>query len=192
LNHGNPSRISLAEVKTGETYAILLSTNAGMWCYNIGDTIEFVSLAPYLFVINGRVSQYISAFGEHVIEKEIEVALLDTCSKHNATVTEYTVAPEVSPAGHGKPYHEWFVEFSKGPTNLNSFSMDLDEAMTGQNIYYKDLIVGNILVPLKLNSMKPDAFRNYMRDIGKLGGQNKVPHLRNDRQLADGLVKYKY
>jgi len=190
LKKEHPKRLSLAEVKTGETYAILLSTNAGMWCYNIGDTVEFISLAPYLFVINGRVSQYISAFGEHVIEKEIETALLDTCAKHHATVTEYTVAPEVNPEDNGKPYHEWFVEFSTAPEDHSSFATDLDSAMTEQNIYYKDLIVGHILRPLKLHFLQTDAFRNFMRDIGKLGGQNKVPHLRNDRKIAEGLVKY--
>lgn len=190
LKKDNPKRLTLSEVKTGETYAILLSTNAGMWCYNIGDTIEFVSLAPYLFVINGRVSQFISAFGEHVIEKEIETALLNTCAKHHASVTEYTVAPEVNPHDHGKPYHEWFIEFAKAPADHSSFASDLDFAMTDQNIYYKDLIVGHILRPLKLHFMQTDAFRNFMRDIGKLGGQNKVPHLRNDRKIAEGLVKY--
>lgn len=190
LKKDNPKRLTLSEVKTGETYAILLSTNAGMWCYNIGDTIEFVSLAPYLFVINGRVSQFISAFGEHVIEKEIETALLNTCAKHHASVTEYTVAPEVNPHDHGKPYHEWFIEFAKAPADHSSFASDLDFAMTDQNIYYKDLIVGHILRPLKLHFMQTDAFRNFMRDIGKLGGQNKVPHLRNDRKIAESLVKY--
>lgn len=190
LKKDNPKRLTLSEVKTGETYAILLSTNAGMWCYNIGDTIEFVSLAPYLFVINGRVSQFISAFGEHVIEKEIETALLNTCAKHHASVTEYTVAPEVNPHDHGKPYHEWFIEFANAPADHSSFASDLDFAMTDQNIYYKDLIVGHILRPLKLHFMQTDAFRNFMRDIGKLGGQNKVPHLRNDRKIAEGLVKY--
>ncbi len=190
LKKDNPKRLTLSEVKTGETYAILLSTNAGMWCYNIGDTIEFVSLAPYLFVINGRVSQFISAFGEHVIEKEIETALLNTCAKHHASVTEYTVAPEVNPQDHGKPYHEWFIEFAKAPADHSSFASDLDFAMTDQNIYYKDLIVGHILRPLKLHFMQTDAFRNFMRDIGKLGGQNKVPHLRNDRKIAEGLVRY--
>lgn len=190
LKNEKPKRFSLAEVEMGVTYAILLSTNAGLWCYNIGDTIEFISLSPFLFVINGRVSQYISAFGEHVIEKEIETALLKTCEKHLVTVTEYTVSPEVSPPEEGKPYHEWFVEFTKVPADLNLFAADLDQAMTDQNIYYKDLIIGHILQPLKLNSMQSGAFINFMRDIGKLGGQNKVPHLRNDRQIAKDLEKY--
>lgn len=190
LKKDKPRRLGLAEVKTGETYAVLLSTNAGMWCYNIGDTIEFISLSPYLFVINGRVSQFISAFGEHVIEKEIESALLATCARHASTVSEYTVAPQVNPEQSGKPYHEWFVEFLQAPEDLESFAADLDLAMTNQNIYYKDLISGHILKPLKLNCLQQGAFRNFMRDIGKLGGQNKVPHLRNDRMIADGLVKY--
>lgn len=183
----NPQRISLAEVKTGVTYAILLSTNAGLWCYNIGDTIEFVSTAPYRFIINGRVSQYISAFGEHVIEKEIEAALLKTCALHHAIVTEYTVAPQVSPPDGGKAYHEWLIDFEKRPNDLVAFTADLDKEMTLQNIYYQDLIAGHILRPLKVNTMQQGAFIDYMRSIGKLGGQNKIPHLRNDRKIVDGL-----
>ena len=186
----HPQRLKLSEVQLGVTYAILLSTNAGMWAYNIGDTIEFVSLDPYLFIINGRISQYISAFGEHVIEKEVESALLQTCEKHLCSVNEFTVAPQVSPQDGGKPYHEWFIDFEHHPQNLTTFVSDLDTAMRQQNIYYDDLIVGHILQPIQLNVMRSLAFRDYMREVGLLGGQNKIPHLRNDRKLADGLIKY--
>jgi hypothetical protein len=185
-----PTRLQLSEVQPGVTYAILLSTNAGMWCYNIGDTIEFVSTHPYRFIINGRVSQYISAFGEHVIEKEVETALLKTCEVHHCTVNEFTIAPQVNPVDQGKPYHEWFVDFELLPADLHTFMVDLDHAMRKQNIYYDDLITGNILRPVQLRIMKPLAFRDYMREIGKLGGQNKIPHLRNDRKIADGLKNY--
>lgn len=188
LNKTNPQRLRLEEVKTGVTYAILLTTNAGLWCYNIGDTIEFVSVRPYLFLINGRVSQYISAFGEHVIEKEVETALLQTCEKHRCTVAEFTVAPQVNPGDGGKPFHEWFIDFENQPQDTAQFSRDLDLAMCKQNIYYQDLIAGSILRPLQLKIMKPDSFLDYMRNIGKLGGQNKIPHLRNDRKIADALT----
>lgn len=190
LKKEQPTRLQLSEVQPGVTYAILLSTNAGMWCYNIGDTIEFVSVNPFRFIINGRVSQYISAFGEHVIEKEVETALLKTCEKHQCTVNEFTIAPQVNPADLGKPYHEWFIDFELPPTNLIGFTADLDHAMRFQNIYYDDLITGNILRPIQIRLMKHLAFRDFMRDIGKLGGQNKIPHLRNDRKIADGLKTY--
>lgn len=185
-----PTRLSLSDVETGVTYAILLSTNAGLWCYNIGDTIEFVSTRPYRFVINGRVSQYISAFGEHVIEKEVETALLQTCEKHHCSVAEFTVAPQVNPPDLGKPYHEWFIDFEKKPVHPDQFIADLDAAMCQQNIYYQDLIAGNILRKLHIQMLESQAFREYMRDIGKLGGQNKIPHLRNDRNIVDGLTDY--
>lgn len=190
LGEDHPERIKLSEVQIGITYAILLSTNAGMWCYNIGDTIEFVSTKPYLFHINGRISQYISAFGEHVIEKEVETAFLKTCEKHQCLATEFTIAPQVSPSDGGRPYHEWFVDFERRPIDLNAFIHDLDQAMCDQNIYYKELIDGNILRPLQLRMLKPKSFHNYMRDIGKLGGQNKIPHLKNDRKIVDGLLGY--
>lgn len=190
LKKDHPKRLNLEAVETGVTYAILLSTNAGLWCYNIGDTIEFLSTNPYRFIINGRVSQFISAFGEHVIEKEVETALLQTCKKHQSTVAEFTVAPQVNPEDRGKPYHQWFIDFETRPGDLVQFIRDLDESMCQQNIYYQDLIAGSILRPLQLQLMKPQAFRDFMRDIGKLGGQNKIPHLRNDRKIADELVPY--
>ncbi len=190
LRSGSPHRIPLEEVKAGVTYAILLSTNAGLWTYNIGDTIEFVSLRPYRFIINGRISQYISAFGEHVIEKEVETALLQTCEKHHCTVEEFTVAPQVSPKDKGKPFHEWFIDFTKAPEDVQAFAKELDAAMCRQNIYYQDLIAGNILRMCLLRTVRPHGFRDYMRDLGKLGGQNKIPHLRNDRIVADGMEPY--
>ncbi len=190
LNKSHPKRLTLAEVETGVTYAILLSTNAGLWCYNIGDTIEFVSTRPYRFIVNGRVSQFISAFGEHVIEKEVETALLETSEKHRCLVNEYTVAPQVNPVDGGKPFHQWFIDFETPPADQGQFIRDLDGAMCRQNIYYQDLIAGSILRPLQIQIMKPHAFRDFMRDIGILGGQNKIPHLRNDRKIADELFDY--
>ncbi len=190
LKKDKPRRIDLSQVQIGETYALLMSTNAGLWCYNIGDTIEFTSTDPYLFVINGRISQYISAFGEHVIEKEIESALMTTCADHQSIINEYTVAPQVNPKDNGKPYHEWMIDFEIPPSDLLHFAQDLDLALCKKNIYYQDLIAGNILRPLVIQKIRNGAFIDFMRSIGKLGGQNKIPHLRNDRKIADGMTEY--
>lgn len=181
----HPQRLKLAEVQPGVTYAILLSTNAGMWAYNIGDTIEFVSLDPYLFIINGRISQYISAFGEHVIEKEVESALLQTCEKHLCSVNEaFTVAPQVRPQDGGKPYHQWFIDFEHHPQNLTTFvSHIMTPPCASKILYYDDLIVGHILQPIQLNVMRSLAFR-ILREVGLFGGQNKIPHLRNDPETG--------
>ncbi len=182
-----PTRLSLGQVETGVNYAILLNTNAGLWGYNIGDTVEFVSLNPFRLKVTGRIKHFISAFGEHVIGKEVEDAMRQTTDKHGVEVTEFTVAPQVSPPEGGLPYHEWLVEFSTPPQDPAAFAADLDKAMTQQNIYYLDLVTGGILKPLVVRSTAPGAFRDYMKSQGKLGGQNKVPRLSNDRKIADKL-----
>lgn len=182
-----PTRLHLGQVETGVNYAIILNTNAGLWGYNIGDTVEFVSTNPYRLLVTGRIKHFISAFGEHVIGKEVELAMEEAARKHGVRVTEFTVAPQVSPPEGGLPYHEWFVEFANPPANAEAFARDLDTAMIAQNIYYKDLISGGILRPLVVRATTPDAFRNYMKTQGKLGGQNKVPRLSNDRKIADLL-----
>ena len=182
----SPSRLSLADVKLGVNYAILLSTTAGLWAYNIGDTVEFVSLNPYRIRVTGRIKHFISAFGEHVIGKEVESALREVCQLQGAEVTEFTVAPQVTPAA-GLPYHEWFVEFSRPPDDPVAFAAALDRAMVKANTYYEDLIEGKILRSLILRVLPAGAFRAYMKAEGKLGGQNKVPRLSNDRKIADGL-----
>ena len=184
----NPTRLQLSEVMTGVNYAIILNTNAGLWGYNIGDTVEFVSVEPYRLLVTGRIKHFISAFGEHVIGKEVELAMEEAAGKHGARVREFTVAPQVTPAEGGLPYHEWFVDFAEAPADEVTFARDLDAAMVKQNIYYQDLINGGILRPLKLSPTRPDAFRDYMRSQGKLGGQNKVPRLSNDRKIADQLI----
>jgi hypothetical protein len=184
-----PTRLSLKEVKLGVNYALLLSTNAGLWAYDIGDTVEFVSLHPFKIRVSGRVKHYISAFGEHVIGKEVEHAMNAACEKYSASIVEFTVAPQVNPES-GLPYHEWFVEFEHTPQYLAEFSDFLNEEMNKQNIYYKDLMKGKILRPLVLRPLERDAFRNYMKSQGKLGGQNKVPRLTNDRKMAEFLLQY--
>lgn len=182
-----PTRLSLAEVELGVNYALIINNNAGLWGYNIGDTVQFVSLSPPRIVVSGRVKHFISAFGEHVIGKEVEEAMLATAAAFGARVTEFTVAPCIAPPEGGLPYHEWWVEFDRQPEQLERFAAALDEEMTRQNIYYKDLIAGNILRPCVVRPLPHDTFRRYMKSLGKLGGQNKVPRLSNDRKIADAL-----
>ena len=189
-HQANPSRIGLSEVKIGVNYALLLSTNAGLWAYSIGDTVRFVSLNPYRIIVTGRIKQFLSAFGEHVIVEEAEKALRMASEFQDVEIIEFTVAPQVAPAS-GLPYHEWFIEFAKMPENINTFAEKLDLAMRKQNIYYHDLVSGNVIRPLQLRCMKKDAFISFMKANGKLGGQNKVPRLANDRIIADQLVQYK-
>jgi hypothetical protein len=184
----NPTRLHIGQVEMGKNYALIINSNAGLWGYSIGDTIKFVSLAPHRIVVSGRIKHFISAFGEHVIGEEVEKAMKHTLAKHQEVeIVEFTVAPMVTPET-GLPYHEWLVEFANPPFNLDEFSKDLDEEMVKLNVYYEDLIVGNILRPLVVNPLAPHAFIDYMKSIGKLGGQNKVPRLSNDRQIADKLA----
>lgn len=186
----NQTRLNLSQIETGVNYVLIINNNAGLWGYNIGDTIEFVSLNPYRIIVTGRVKHFISAFGEHVIGKEVEEALLRTCEKVKAKVTEFTVAPQINPEPGSKPYHEWFVEFDQLPDDPVKFAECLNEEMVKQNIYYEDLIKGSILQTLKVRILQKDSFRNYMKSQGKLGGQNKVPRLSNDRKLVTELIGY--
>lgn len=188
--HDHPTRLSLGEVELDTNYALILNTNAGLWGYSIGDTVKFVSKKPYKIVVTGRIKHFISAFGEHVIGEEVEQAILSVANEEQVEITEFTVAPQVNPEAGQLPYHEWFVEFASAPKDLASFSKKVDEALQKKNIYYFDLIEGNILQPLIIRTLQKDAFVNYMKSEGKLGGQNKVPRLSNDRKLADGLEKY--
>ena len=185
----NPTRLSLKEVEIGVNYAIIINNNAGLWGYNIGDTVQFVSKNPYRIIVSGRIKHFISAFGEHVIGKEVEEALLSAAKKLGIKVVEFTVAPNIKPTEGGLPYHEWLIEFEENPSDLVAFAKKIDQEMIQQNIYYEDLIKGNILRTLKIRSLKKGTFRNYMKAQGKLGGQNKVPRLSNDRKIADQLIK---
>jgi hypothetical protein len=183
-----PVRVSLAGVKLNTNYAIILNTNAGLYGYNIGDTVKFVSLHPFRIKVTGRIKHFISAFGEHVIGEEVEAAMLQASSELGGRVTEFTVAPQVNPPEGGLPYHEWLISFEQLPANINAFAAALDLSMQQKNIYYKDLIKGSILQGLKIKVLAPDAFIQYMKMQGKLGGQNKVPRLSNDRKIADDLL----
>jgi len=184
----NPSRLTIEEVELGKNYAVVINNNAGLWGYSLGDTVKFVSRDPYRLLVTGRIKHFISAFGEHVIGEEVERALQDAMAKHPETeVVEFTVAPMVSP-DEGLPYHEWLIEFATPPNDSTVFARDLDTRLTELNVYYDDLITGAILQPLRLTSLPRGAFQQYMKSQGKLGGQNKVPRLSNDRTLADGLL----
>lgn len=179
-------RLTIGEVKLDVNYVMIISTNAGLWAYNIGDTIQFTSLKPYRVIVSGRIAHYISAFGEHVIAKEVEHALQETIQNFSCTVNEFTVAPQINPE-KGLPYHEWFVEFDLEPENCDTFAAELDLAMRQQNSYYDDLIKGSVLCPLVLTKVQSNGFNEYMKSIGKLGGQNKIPRLSNDRKIVDLL-----
>jgi len=185
----HPTRLSLGEVQTGVNYAVVITSNAGLWAYSLGDTVRFVSLNPYRIVVTGRISHFISAFGEHVIAEEVEQSLQAVASQHRVKITEFTVAPRVQ-VSEGRPYHEWYIEFEQIPADLNRFAEELDDQMRKRNIYYNDLITGHILERLQIRLVRKNGFIDYMRAAGKLGGQNKLPRLSNDRYLADALQAY--
>lgn len=186
----NPTRLSLGNVELNKNYALILNTSAGLWGYSLGDTVKFTSLNPYKIVVSGRIKHYISAFGEHVIGEEVEHALMSVAKQEGVDVVEFTVAPQVNPTEGGLPYHEWFVEFGKAPANMEAFTKKVDEALQQKNIYYKDLITGNILRELIIRQLQPESFINFMRSQGKLGGQNKVARLSNDRKIAEALQQF--
>ncbi|MBI2968525.1 MAG: GH3 auxin-responsive promoter family protein [Bacteroidetes bacterium] len=186
----NPKRIWLKDVELGVNYALVMNTNAGLWGYSIGDTVKFVSKNPYRIQVTGRLTHYTSAFGEHVIAGEVESALREACAAENVRVTEFHVAPQISPSGGGLPYHEWFIEFDKKPNDPERFALKIDSALQEKNLYYSDLIKGRVLQRLKITSVRKNGFIDYMKSIGKLGGQNKAQRLANDRAVADILALF--
>lgn len=185
-----PRRLTIAEVQKGVNYAMIISTNAGLWAYNIGDTVQFVSTDPYRVIVSGRIKHFISAFGEHVIAKEVEYSMKKAIDDCGGSVVEFTVAPQIVPKDGELPYHEWFVEFEQLPEDLNAFTQALNLEMQSQNTYYDDLIKGNVLQRLQIRIVQKGGFTNLMKKRGKLGGQNKIQRLANDRSLADELVDY--
>ncbi|WP_340201672.1 GH3 auxin-responsive promoter family protein [Ascidiimonas sp. W6] len=187
----NLKRITVDEVALGVNYVMIISNNAGLWAYNLGDTVIFTSIKPYRLIVSGRVKHFISAFGEHVIAKEVETALKIASSKFNVQINEFTVAPQIETQEGELPYHEWLIEFKQEPDNLGNLANEIDKEMQAQNSYYFDLIDGKILQTLKITSIKKGGFNEYMKSIGKLGGQNKVQRLANDRKLATALHAYK-
>lgn len=185
----NAKRITIADVKVGVNYVMIISTNAGLWAYNLGDTVIFTSLKPYKLIVSGRIKHFISAFGEHVIGKEVEQAIREVSERFQLSISEFTVAPQTTPENDELPYHEWFIEFDNPPENVVEISKELDQALQNQNSYYEDLIVGKVLQPLKIRTLDKGAFNTYMKSKGKLGGQNKVPRLSNDRKIVQELIK---
>ena len=186
----NPNRITLKDVQIGVNYVMIISTSAGLWGYNIGDTIQFTSTKPYRIVVSGRIKHFISAFGEHVIGKEVEESIQEATKETGHIIQEFTVAPQVAPSD-GLPYHEWFIEFANEPKDIDVLTKIIDDNLQEQNTYYKDLITGKVLQPLKITPVISGGFTDYMKSKGKLGGQNKLPRLSNDRKIADKLTAYK-
>ncbi len=184
----NPKRITIKDVEIGVNYVMIISSNAGLWAYNIGDTVQFTSTNPYKLIVSGRIKHFISAFGEHVIGKEVEQALEDALKNTEIRVSEFTVAPQINP-DEGLPYHEWFIEFENEPENLMEIIQKIENSLQNQNSYYLDLIEGKVLQPLKIRLVNKNGFQDYMKSIGKLGGQNKIPRLSNDRKIVDAMVK---
>ena len=182
----NPRRYTIGEVEIGVNYVLIISTNAGLWGYNIGDTVQFTSTKPYRVIVSGRIKHYISAFGEHVIGKEVESALQEAIKGTLVRINEFTVAPQITPS-NDLPYHEWFIEFENEPENIEDFALKIDQAMRKQNVYYDDLIEGKVLRRLVITKVVKNGFQNYMKSIGKLGGQNKIPRLSNDRNIVNNL-----
>ena len=185
----NPARLSLKDVKIRENYVMIINSNAGLWGYNLGDTVKFISTEPYRLIVSGRIKHFISAFGEHVIGEEVEYALLKAANEEGIQITEFTVAPMIQ-QGKGKSYHEWFIEFENDPEDLQRFILKVDGNLRKKNVYYDDLISGNILQTLHIKKLRKNGFIDYMKSVGKLGGQNKVPRLSNDRGVADVLEKF--
>ncbi|HPZ24783.1 MAG TPA: GH3 auxin-responsive promoter family protein [Kaistella sp.] len=182
----NARRLTLKDVELNKDYALILTTNSGLWAYSIGDVVRFISKNPYRILVSGRTKHFTSAFGEHVIAFEVEEAMKTTVEKFPAQITEFHLAPQVNPE-NGLPYHEWFIEFEKEPENMEAFRKNLDDEMRKRNTYYDDLISGNILQPLIITKLKKNAFQDYAKSEGKLGGQNKIPRLANDRKIGDFL-----
>ncbi len=186
----NPERITVADVKIGVNYVMIISTTAGLWAYNIGDTVQFTSINPYRVIVSGRIKHFISAFGEHVIGKEVEQAMQEAIDGTGIRITEFTVAPQINPKEE-LPYHEWFIEFENEPEDLSILASKIDQSLQNQNTYYFDLIEGKVLQQLKITKVKKNGFQEHMKSLGKLGGQNKIPRLSNDRKIADSLFRFK-
>ena len=183
-------RLAIWEVEKDVNYAMIINSNAGLWGYDLGDTVRFSSIRPYKVRVTGRVKHFISAFGEHVIGEEVDRSLLESANELGIQVTEFTVAPQVNPAEGGLPYHEWFIEFAEQVDEIDTLMELMDQKLCEQNVYYRDLIEGKILRPLKITKVKKDGFVQFMKARGKLGGQNKTPRLSNDRKIANELQPF--
>ena len=185
----NPTVVPLWGVETGRNYAMLISTSCGLWRYIIGDTVKFTSVNPYKFVITGRTKHFINAFGEELIVDNAEKGLAYACQQTGAQVLEYTAAPVFMDA-KGKCRHQWVIEFSKEPENLEQFATLFDKRMQELNSDYEAKRYKDItLQHLEIVVARHDLFNDWLKMKGKLGGQDKVPRLRNSREIIDQLLK---
>ena len=181
-------RISLEHVEKNTNYLMIISSSAGLWAYNTGDTVMFTSLKPYKLKVTGRIKQQLSAFGEHVIVKEVEQAIEQAIYKTGNVVNEFTVAPRFK-SKNENACHEWFIEFENDKVNTKVFASHLDRELQNQNKYYKDLITGKLIDKPAIKKVSKGGFKKYMNNIGKLGGQNKIPKIANDRKIVDKIKK---
>jgi hypothetical protein len=189
VNEENPGRIPLQDVTIGKDYEIVLSSNAGLWAYRLGDTVRFTCKKPYCLIVTGRVAHFISAFGEHVIASEVEQSLAEVITTTNASFIEFTVAPMISPK-KGLPHHQWIIEFDKRPESMTDFAIKLDDTLRKKNKYYDELVAGKILSPLEVTTVSANTFKNFQEKNKSIGGQNKIVRLANNRDIADELLKF--
>ena len=186
---GKVERLQLQDVDLDVDYGLVLNSVSGLWGYNLGDTVRFTSREPYRLVFTGRLAHFTSAFNEHVIQVDVERAMQEAIEQEGGVVTEFTVAPQIHPET-GPPYHEWFVEFAEPPNNLEAFRLKLDSVMQGGNHLYREMVAARAMRSLKLSLLQPDGFLQYMKSIGQVGEQHKVPRLKNDRSIADAVAPY--
>jgi hypothetical protein len=184
-----PRALTLDQVELNRNYAMVISTNGGLWRYRIGDTVRFTSLFPFRIMVSGRTRHFINVFGEEVMVDNAELALARACKSHQCSVVDFTVAPQFMAAGK-QGRHEWLIEFSEMPASIEAFAKQLDEELRNINgdydaKRYKDMA----LLPLELKVASRDLFYNWLKTKGKLGGQNKVPRLSNSREYLDGLLE---
>jgi hypothetical protein len=185
----NPNLLTLADVQTEENYAIVISTNGGLWRYIIGDTIKFTSTSPYKIKITGRTKHFINAFGEELIIENAEQALKVACQRTNAVIHEYTAGPVFMDEGH-KGAHQWLIEFEKEPTSLEHFVTVLDNTLKTLNSDYEAKRHKNMTLEMPHLEVVPrHTFYKWMKGRGKIGGQNKIPRLANDRQYIEQLLE---
>lgn len=185
-----PDTLTLDEVEVGKNYAILITTNGGLWRYMIGDTVEFTSIYPFLFKITGRTKNFINAFGEELIIDNAEKALQEACEKTQAEIAEYTAGP-IYFGDNNTGAHEWLIEFVREPSDIALFTQTLDETLKNVNSDYDAKRSYNLSLQEPLVRVLPkDTFYNWLKSINKVGGQNKVPRLSNNRDYLDKLLSF--
>lgn len=189
LSKEQPTVYNLTEVELNKDYAMLISTNAGLWRYKVGDTIRFTNLSPYRFIVSGRTKQYINAFGEELMIHNVEQALKSACEKTEAHIIDFTVAPVFMTNDRGG--HEWLIEFEQHPTNLDHFITVLDDHLKQNNSDYEAKRFNNYILHLPvIKALKKGTFYNWLKSHNRLGGQFKVPRLSNDRKILEDVMTF--